>query len=82
MVVKAQEESQLKTTTIKKSRVKQEDGPINVKIGTLNGKQRFSTFVKEHLIRWYNCERAAEKPGQTYNPFFVYGRTGSGRLTY
>ena len=84
LVVKAQEESQLKTTTIKKSRVKQEDGPINVKIGTLNGKQRFSTFVKgaSNTLAAIAAERVAEKPGQTYNPLFVYGRTGLGRLTY
>tara|TARA_B100000131_G_scaffold81846_2_gene78877 strand:+ start:116645 stop:118072 length:1428 start_codon:yes stop_codon:yes gene_type:complete len=81
LVVKAQEESQLKTTTIKKSRVKQEDGPINVKIGTLNGKQRFSTFVKgaSNTLAAIAAERVAEKPGQTYNPLFVYGRTGLGK---
>ena len=81
VVVKAQEESEIKETTIKKSKSKKRAGVVPVKIGSLSGKQNFSTFVKgaSNTLAAIAAERVGEKPGQTYNPLFIYGRTGLGK---
>ncbi len=81
ILVKAQEESPIKETKIKRSKIKLKEGPIPVNIGNLNGRQTFSTFVKgaSNTLAAIAAERVAEKPGQTYNPLFIYGRTGLGK---
>ena len=54
---------------------------IRDRIGSLSGKQNFSTFVKgaSNTLAAIAAERVGEKPGQTYNPLFIYGRTGLGK---
>jgi len=56
-------------------------GLTRVHEGTLNGRQSFNTFVKgaSNTLAAIAAERVADKPGKSYNPLFVYGRTGLGK---
>ena len=56
-------------------------GLTRVKVGQLNGKQTFFNFVKgaSNTLAAIAAERVAERPGQSYNPLFIYGRTGLGK---
>ncbi|NSX00978.1 chromosomal replication initiator protein DnaA [bacterium] len=56
-------------------------GLTRVHEGTLNGRQSFGTFVKgaSNTLAAIAAERVADKPGKSYNPLFVYGRTGLGK---
>lgn len=66
---------------IKKASTKKQRGLTRVKEGHLNGAQTFSSFVKgaSNTLAAIAAERVAEKPGQSYNPLFIYGRTGLGK---
>mgnify|MGYP001223069201 FL=1 len=56
-------------------------GLTRVHEGTLNGRQSFGTFVKgaSNTLAAIAAERVADKPGKSYNPLFIYGRTGLGK---
>ena len=56
-------------------------GLTRVHEGTLNGRQSFNTFVKgaSNTLAAIAAERVADKPGKSYNPLFIYGRTGLGK---
>jgi len=64
-----------------KKKVSKSRGLTRVHEGTLNGRQNFNTFVKgaSNTLAAIAAERVAEKPGKSYNPLFVYGRTGLGK---
>ena len=64
-----------------KKKIQKPRGLTRVHEGTLNGRQTFSTFVKgaSNTLAGIAAERVAEKPGQSYNPLFIYGRTGLGK---
>ena len=65
------------------------DTPLHVPVITLeqdeasrlNGKYTFDTFVKGATNRFAAAaaETVAEKPGQSYNPLFIYGESGLGK---
>ncbi|MEE2975100.1 MAG: chromosomal replication initiator protein DnaA [Thermodesulfobacteriota bacterium] len=65
---------------IKKEKPKKR-GLTRVKEGQLNGRQTFDNFVKgaSNTLAGIAAERVAERPGQSYNPLFIYGRTGLGK---
>ncbi|MEE2701508.1 MAG: chromosomal replication initiator protein DnaA [Thermodesulfobacteriota bacterium] len=65
---------------IKKEPTRQR-GLTRVREGHLNGKQTFSSFVQgaSNTLAAIAAERVGEKPGQSYNPLFIYGRTGLGK---
>ena len=81
VIVKAQEEAPNNEIKIKKKTSQRKIGRIKVKEGELNCEQNFSTFVKgaSNTLAAIAAERVGEKPGQTYNPLFIYGRTGLGK---
>ena len=56
-------------------------GLTRVHEGTLNGRQTFNTFVKgaSNTLAGIAAERVADNPGKSYNPLFIYGRTGLGK---
>ncbi|MFN9215371.1 MAG: chromosomal replication initiator protein DnaA [Gemmatimonadota bacterium] len=56
----------------------QQTGGINT---TLNPRYTFSTFVigKSNELAAAAAQGAAESPGKTYNPLFIYGPTGVGK---
>ena len=66
--------------SIKKEKPRQR-GLTRVKEGQLNGRQTFNNFVKgaSNTLAGIAAERVAERPGQSYNPLFIYGRTGLGK---
>ena len=80
VVVESRDASLVPEIKIKKEPVKQR-GLTRVREGHLNGKQTFSSFIKgaSNTLAAIAAERVGEKPGQSYNPLFVYGRTGLGK---
>ena len=56
-------------------------GLTRVHEGTLNGRQTFNSFVKgaSNTLAGIAAERVADNPGKSYNPLFIYGRTGLGK---
>ncbi|MBP9708392.1 MAG: chromosomal replication initiator protein DnaA [Oligoflexales bacterium] len=47
----------------------------------LNSNYTFSTYVRgpSNQFSYATCMNAAENPGKTYNPLFIYGATGLGK---
>tara|TARA_B100000959_G_scaffold286780_1_gene367220 strand:- start:3467 stop:4894 length:1428 start_codon:yes stop_codon:yes gene_type:complete len=80
VVVESRDASLVPEIKIKKEPVKQR-GLTRVREGHLNGKQTFSSFIKgaSNTLAAIAAERVGEKPGQSYNPLFIYGRTGLGK---
>lgn len=69
------EQQQLKTSTVN-NRIIQ--NPINT---GLNPKYKFDTFIigKGNELAHAACYAVATKPGQIYNPLFIYGGVGLGK---
>lgn len=55
-----------------------QDDPVSV---PLNNRYNFQSFVVGpcNRLAYATAEAVSEKPGGTYNPFFVYGRAGLGK---
>ena len=80
VIVEPEDVSSVPEIKIKNEPAKQR-GLTRVREGQLNGKQTFFNFVKgaSNTLAAIAAERVAEKPGQSYNPLFIYGRTGLGK---
>ena len=57
------------------------DAPVNPSTQPLNERYTFDTFVigKSNELAAAAAHAAAESPGKTYNPLFIYGATGLGK---
>jgi chromosomal replication initiator protein len=64
-----------------KKKASKNRGLTRIKEGTLNGRQTFGSFVKgaSNTLAAIAAERVGENPGKSYNPLFIYGRTGLGK---
>lgn len=68
------ENDEIKTETEKKNKQ-------NLKLKTLNKKYNFDSFIvgETNKVAYLAAVAVAEKPGNLYNPLFIYGNSGLGK---
>lgn len=81
VVFKAENDASLHDNSLTNTRAPKNENNFIYEKANLNNKYRFDTFVVGNNNRFANSAAlaAAESPGETYNPLYLYGGAGLGK---